>query len=225
MRHPHAHSAQPGAFRPTPHAPRRHAAPDTRAARAEINELQQALRDLCADWPAAWFDYGDLDPLQGLGRLTWRCSCGEVPALVTEADGRYRVRCEACGAQSEKAQHPYIVVVAWNRSGASNDPPWREMPFFDIGHLSLEDALAKMQGMVDHLRLRVKMANIGWNAGIEVGRQFKMRLKAYAAWADYIHLTIQRQEGLLSMTSGSVHRRRKREAMAGRPPTSSIDHP
>lgn len=164
-----------------------HAAREQRLA-----SLQQRFELHRESFPDAWCDYGADDPVHDAEALANRCAhCNGLPQLV--GDGTTWTATCACGAHAPAARMRWQAWLQWNRSPASVDPDWRDLPYFFLAGLDEADARHKLARLREHLELRSNLEGARRVCGHRVGNGYLQRLKGYHGWCCYAQELLKRQ--------------------------------
>lgn len=128
-------------------------------------------------------DYGAHDPLECDRWINACAACNAAPHVAQES-GLWVVTCP-CGATTGGNHHRWRAIMTWNQSRHAAHPVWDQVPFFFLSGLDTEAGREKLQRLREHLDLRVGMEGLRFEVGLEVGRNYLQRLKAYQAWCYY----------------------------------------
>lgn len=133
------------------------------------------------------FDYGEHDPLHV--PIAPCDTCGVAPHLAKVQDDpvRWQVQCP-CGKRHREAhKRPWLAILAWNQINLGTQR-YRNFQMFSIAALSPGDARERMIVVRQELELRRKVAGLDRRIKGELGqrppgKQYRIRLEAYLAWA------------------------------------------
>lgn len=130
-----------------------------------------------------WLDFGPDDPLEAEQWINACARCGATPQLRFESTAHV-VRC-GCGALGTPGRLAFTAAFNWNKSELSVHPDYRDLPFFQLGELGIEDARAKLVTVRDYLVLQKRRCEAEVRARRTVGHRYFQRIKAYLAWSIY----------------------------------------
>jgi hypothetical protein len=167
--------------------------PSLHAAREQrLASLQQRFDQHRQTVPDEWCDYGTHDPVRDAWDHVNACAtCGEEPELA--GNGTTWMATCGCGAQAPAARMQWQALLQWNRSPASADPAWFELPFFHLDELDEGEAREKLALLRQHLELRANLEGARRVCGDRVGSTYLQRLKAYHGWCCYAQELLKRQ--------------------------------
>ncbi len=130
-----------------------------------------------------WIDFGPDDPLEAERWINACASCGEVPSLRFEQTAHV-VRCD-CGVVGNAGKLASVAAINWNKSPASIHPSYRDLPFFDLSQLGIDEARAKLVRIRDYLVEQKHRCEQRVRLRQPVGHRYFQRMRAYLAWSIY----------------------------------------
>lgn len=144
------------------------------------------------DIDPSWLDFGPDDPLDAARWINPCANCSAQPSL--SFNGRHHVvRC-GCGAQGQPGSFPAIAALNWNKSPRSIRPPYKDLPFFSLGNLSIEDARTKLVRIREYLEEQRRRCEWRIEQRIGTGHRYHQRVRAYLLWTVYGLSLLKEQE-------------------------------
>jgi hypothetical protein len=130
-----------------------------------------------------WLDFGPDDPLEAERWINPCARCGRTPQLLFERQAHV-VRC-ACGAAGTAGRLPAVAAINWNKSPASIHPDFRELPFFALRELDIDEARTKLVCVREYLEEQKRRCEQRVRLREPVGHRYFQRIRAYLAWSIY----------------------------------------
>lgn len=158
----------------------------------DLDELEARYREHEHEFPEAWLDYGEIDPLEIHQDLIFHGRNGEKPGIRKVDPDMHLVMHE--GGEVIQCRHAWEAIIAWNRSAKAQEPRWQDLPFFFLSELSPDEARYKLSKMRPHLELRWRLLKMRWMSGQPMGWKYLARIKAYREWCELTQQVFKRQQ-------------------------------
>lgn len=78
-----------------------------------------------------------------------------------------------------------VAACNWNKSPLSLHPSYRDIPFFGLAGLDIDEARTKLVVIRDYLEEQKRRCELRIRAREPVGHRYFQRMRAYLAWSIY----------------------------------------
>ncbi|MDP2559669.1 hypothetical protein [Psychrobium sp. 1_MG-2023] len=100
----------------------------------------------------------------------------------------YFVNCPNCHAKGLACKKEWQAIIAWNKSPLAEKGHYRELPLFNLGHLTKEQAKKQLIAIRTDLERRKHQAVAGQQ---RLDGAYFERLRAFLAWVIYAQVVLK----------------------------------